>query len=191
MILFLVPGHSKFAPDALFSKIGNTFNTHDVFNLQELAGIVERYALCTTFTHNSMLSWKDHFSLKYQPFKGIKSYKDFRIKLAVNQKPVLLYRQHQYEGNYSTVCKMTEKESVQLPSSPEECYVHHRVSAEKLVHLTEMYHRYIPIDRYLLWINPPPQPAPIPATHEVNATTSNVTSEAAKEHQKTMRSKRK
>ena len=190
--LFLVPGHSKFAPDSLFAKTGNTFNTHDVFNIQELAGIIERYALCTIFDEASIFEWKSHLSSKYSSFKGIKSFKDFRIKLAVFQKRVLLYRECLYEGGYSNTCKMKVNESVQLSPMPEQCYTLQRLSAEKLAHLTDMYHRYIPLDRRLSWLPSPPYSLPVPVTtcadSEVSCT-SRVTSEAARVHQKSLRKK--
>ena len=185
-ILFLVPGHSKFAPDALFAKIGNTFNTHDFFTIQELASIVERYAMCTIFTNSSIFAWKNHLSRKYQQFKGIKSYKDFRIKLSVFQKPVLMYHEHQYAGSYSIALRMKEEESVDLSPEPEQCYALQRISSEKLTHLKEMYDQYIPIDRRLSFLPPPLQP-PATVSTAVSSTALDPTSEAARLHQVTLR----
>ena len=156
-----------------------------------MAGIIERYALCTIFDEASIFEWKSHLFSKYSSFKGIKSFKDFRIKLAVFQKPVLLYRECLYEGGYSNTCKMKVNESVQLSPMPEQCYTLQRLSAEKLAHLTDMYNRYIPLDRRLPWLPSPPS-LPVPVTtcadSEVSST-SRVTSEAARVHQKSLRKK--
>lgn len=39
-ISFLIAGHTKFAPDLLFSKIAKTYNKSDVFNTLELKEVV-------------------------------------------------------------------------------------------------------------------------------------------------------
>ena len=36
---FLIAGHTKFAPDALFSKIARSYNRSDIFTTEELKDI--------------------------------------------------------------------------------------------------------------------------------------------------------
>ena len=113
-ILFLIPGHSKFSPDTLFSKIGNTFNCHDVFTVQELAGIIERYALCSVCDNTSILCWKDHLSCKYLSFDGIKTYHDFRVRCSLDGTPKLMFRERDL-----IIRKLKEINSTEPSPSPE------------------------------------------------------------------------
>ena len=41
---FVIPGHTKFVPDQLFSKIAKTCNKSDVFTTVELQNVVHQYA---------------------------------------------------------------------------------------------------------------------------------------------------
>ncbi len=113
-ILFLIPGHSKFSPDTLFSKIGNTFNCHDVFTVQELAGIIERHALCSVCDNISILCWKDHLSCKYLSFDGIKTYHDFRVRCSLDGTPKLMFRERDL-----IIRKLKEINSTEPSPSPE------------------------------------------------------------------------
>jgi len=40
----MIPGHTKFVPDQLFSKIAKTYNKSDVFTTVELQNVVLQYA---------------------------------------------------------------------------------------------------------------------------------------------------
>ena len=193
-ILFLIPGHSKFSPDTLFSKIGNTFNCHDVFTVQELAGIIERYALCSVCDNTSILCWKDHLSCKYLSFDGIKTYHDFRVKCSLDGTPKLMFRERQYEGSYhSDLSKLKEKiNSTELSPSPEYYNDEHQLSKEKISHLIDMYDRYISVTRRLPWL-PSPQIIQPQQTAPSIPSTSNavITSEVAKQHQTALKRKKR
>ena len=43
----MIAGHTKFNVDQLFAKIAITYNRSDVFNCENLAGVVERHAKVT------------------------------------------------------------------------------------------------------------------------------------------------
>ena len=45
-ISFMVAGHTKFAPDWLFSTIGCAYKTEDVFTIGDLKSICDRSATC-------------------------------------------------------------------------------------------------------------------------------------------------
>ena len=189
-ILFLIPGHSKFSPDILFSKIGNTFNCHDVFTVQELAGLVERYALCLVSDNASIFRWRDYLSSIYLSFDGIKTYHDFRIKRSLDGQSKLMFRERQYTGSYHTDC--TKLREIGLASDlllSLECYSPLKLNKEKVAHLSDMYDKYIPVNRRLPWL-PPPQVIQ-PQNLVVPCDLGPVTSEAAKEHQSLQKRRKK
>ena len=41
----MVPGHTKFRPDLLLSRIANKYNKTDVFNIQELLKVIISYKI--------------------------------------------------------------------------------------------------------------------------------------------------
>lgn len=41
---FMIVGHTKFAPDLLFSQIAQSYNHSDVFTTEELEGTISPYA---------------------------------------------------------------------------------------------------------------------------------------------------
>ena len=56
--MYLTVGHTKFAPDKLFSSIAKTFYNSDVFCIEMLNQISESYATSHVFTSRLMLHWR-------------------------------------------------------------------------------------------------------------------------------------
>eukprot|EP00475_Leptophrys_vorax_P023095 TRINITY_DN3148_c0_g1_i1.p1 TRINITY_DN3148_c0_g1~~TRINITY_DN3148_c0_g1_i1.p1 ORF type:complete len:175 (-),score=40.71 TRINITY_DN3148_c0_g1_i1:183-707(-) len=76
---YLVVGHTKFAPDCLFSRIANTFYVNDVFNIYELGETVSKYASPRIFEASDLLCYKSRISPKYSAIQGITKLRDFFI----------------------------------------------------------------------------------------------------------------
>lgn len=72
-ISFLIAGHTKFAPDVLFSKIAKTFNQSDVFNTIELRDIIALYSEVTVDDGSVVCDWRKSVSAKYSKFPGIRA----------------------------------------------------------------------------------------------------------------------
>ena len=160
-----------------------------MFTVGELGGIIERYALCTICDNTSILCWRDHLSAKYLSFEGIKTYHDFRIKCSLDGKPKIMFRERQYTGTYHTCStKLKEITSDELPSSPEYYNNMHELSNDKVAHLSDMYNRYIPVNRRLPWLPPPITIQPLQIVGPPVSGT--VTSETAKKHQSLLKKKK-
>ena len=71
-ISFMIPGHTKFVPDQLFSKIAKTYNKSDVFTTVELQNAVLQYADVVVDDGNIVSDWRTKLS-KYSQFPGIHS----------------------------------------------------------------------------------------------------------------------
>jgi len=78
-IRFMIPGHTKFSPDLLFSLISKTYNEQDVFNTQQLLELISQYASVTFISVHDFLTWKEYFEAYYKDFTGIRSYYDFHL----------------------------------------------------------------------------------------------------------------
>ena len=62
---FMVPGHTKFAPDRLFAQVSNSYNCHDVFTISELKDICDFHAHTTIEDGASVLQWHEALRVKY------------------------------------------------------------------------------------------------------------------------------
>jgi len=69
-VSFMIAGHTKFAPDLLFSKIGNTYIKSDVFTTDKLSCIVGQYANVTEDDGEIVCDWRNSLD-KYSTLPGI------------------------------------------------------------------------------------------------------------------------
>ena len=75
-VSFLIAGHTKFAPDILFSKVSQSFSRRDVFNTTELGVIAGQYADVVIDEGDLVRPWR--YSLaKYSTLPGIRELHDF------------------------------------------------------------------------------------------------------------------
>jgi len=74
-ISFLIAGHTKFAPDLLFSQVSLTFSRSDVFNTAELGGIARQYADVVIDEGDKVQSWREAL-MKYSTLPGIRELHD-------------------------------------------------------------------------------------------------------------------
>ena len=72
-ISFLIAGHTKFAPDLLFSKIAQTYNRSDVFNTDELKEVISTYAEVVVDEGELVCDWRTPLSEKFSKLPGIRS----------------------------------------------------------------------------------------------------------------------
>lgn len=75
-ISFLIAGHTKFAPDLLFSQVSQTFSRSDVFNTAELGGIARQYADVVIDEGDKVQPWREAL-MKYSTLPGIRELHDF------------------------------------------------------------------------------------------------------------------
>lgn len=70
-ISLMVAGHTKFAPNHLFSVIGSAYKGEDVFTIHELKAICDQSA--TTFIEDGqqVLTWRDSLGDKYSDLPGV------------------------------------------------------------------------------------------------------------------------
>ena len=57
-ISFMIAGHMKFSVDQLFSRVAQSFNHSDIFITEELAGIVEPYAIVVIDSGDIVTQWR-------------------------------------------------------------------------------------------------------------------------------------
>ena len=74
---FMIVGHTKFAPDRLFSRIAKSYNASDVYNIGELVAIADQYATATKEDGTRILKWRQELEKKYAELDGIRKFHDF------------------------------------------------------------------------------------------------------------------
>ena len=98
-------GHTKFAPDKLFSGIAKTFCKSDVFCVEMLDQIIQQYATSHLFTSRLMLHWKAPLKSKYLSIPGITDVHDIVISKKSGN-IVVSFRKLCFNGEY-TVSRTT------------------------------------------------------------------------------------
>jgi len=98
---YFIPGHTKFAPDLLFSKTAKTYNQSVVFTTVELQNFVLQYVDVVADDGSIVSDWRNRLS-KYSKCPGIWSLYDFLfLKNSVTGKVVSKVHKHCYSGNYT------------------------------------------------------------------------------------------
>ena len=75
-ISFMIAGHTKFAPDILFSKVSKSYSVSDLFTKSELCHIAESFTSVVVDDGHIVCKWRDALS-KYTKLPGIRSLHDF------------------------------------------------------------------------------------------------------------------
>jgi hypothetical protein len=75
-ISFMIAGHTKFAPDLLFSKVSKSYSVSDIFTTSELCDIPESFASVVVDDGHTVRKWRDALS-KYTKLPGVRSLHDF------------------------------------------------------------------------------------------------------------------
>ena len=63
-----VPGHTKFAPDLLFSQIAKSYYKCDVFNETDLQLVVEQFSFVMIDNGEIVRTWREKVGEKYSNF---------------------------------------------------------------------------------------------------------------------------
>ena len=155
-VSFMIPGHTKFTPDLLFSKIAKTYNKGDVFTTEELQKVILLYAEVVIDDGGIVSGWRDNLS-KYSKFPGIRSLHDFLfVKNSATEKVVSKVRKLCYTGSYtnSTIHLRSIDENVLCTEDDsykkKNCIK--QLSETKLANLKHMYTAFIPNERWLSFL---------------------------------------
>ncbi len=98
-LTYMVPGHGKFAPDRLFSRIAKAYDRHDVFTPQQfIERCVTPFAAGLVFGAQDIISFKE--ALHFGPVDSITSYRDFLICLSDTGAAVLRVRNNNIDADY-------------------------------------------------------------------------------------------
>lgn len=144
---FLVAGHTKFAPDRLFSSVANQYNREDVFTADELLQICQRFAAVSIEDGSGIFDWRSTLKLKYTDLAGVRKLHDFLIVRAAD-KVVMKVRESCYRGiAIESPLRILDTSQVALPTT---CYSQHRrqLAPDKMSHLAQMYTRFVPPERW-------------------------------------------
>ena len=158
-VSFMIPGHTKFVPDLLFSKISKTYNKSDVFTTEELQKVILPYAEVIVDDGSIVSDWRNKLS-KYSKFLGIRSLYDFLfVKNSATGKVVSKVRNLCYTGSYtnSTIHLQSDRsidENVLCTENDtyKEKNCTKQISATKLANLKHMYTTFISNKRWLSFL---------------------------------------
>ena len=81
-ISFVIPGHTKLAPDLLFSKLASAYYKSDVFNENDLQ--LTAYVVAVVDHGMIVCTWQERVGEKYSKLHGIQALHDF---LSVSKSP--------------------------------------------------------------------------------------------------------
>ena len=153
-ISFMIAGHTKFAPDLLFSKISKSYNSSDVFTTEELSSIAEPYASTNVDDGRIVHDWRGALS-KYTKLPGVRSLHDFVcVRKPSTGNAQVRVRDVCYEGSIRDAKISRGRRAVEnvIPSD-ESSYLlqgmKKEVTATKQADLMRMYENFIPSDRRL------------------------------------------
>ena len=161
-LLFLVPGHTKFSPDRLFSSIAHTYNKSDVFNIDELQSLCSLHATSVVEDGSAIFVWRAFIDRKYGDVPGIRKLHDIKL-FSFNDHIKFLARKCCWDDSftYSSMHLATKSDQQIQPSSLPSYFDTKRsgLSEQKMSHMKTMYDKWIAPERrpaYLpLEIRPP------------------------------------
>lgn len=156
-ISFLIAGHTKFAPDLLFSKIAQTYNRSDVFNTIELKEVISTYANVVIDKGELVCDWRSPLSEKYSKLPGIRSLHDFiyvmhPVTSTVVARMRRLCNTGLFQQSTGHVLTSRSPSDIAIPAV-NCCYLTlgktRALTDSKTKHLQQMYRDFIPPDRHL------------------------------------------
>ena len=137
--IYLTVGHTKFAPDHLFSSVAKTFYNSNVFYMEMLDSIVQQYATTHVFTLNHIKQWRASLQQKYSGIQGISEMHDTYVseksgKVTVSHHKLCFKDEHQ-------LCDYTPRNDQHLPDPL--LYEPTKLSGAKLQQLSNQHKTYI------------------------------------------------
>lgn len=100
-ISFLIAGHTKFAPDRLFSTIGSAYKCEDVFSIQGLQHICEQGGTTHIEDGSKVYMWREPLGGKYSNLPGVRKLHDFLVVCSHDGRVVMKVRERIYTGAWS------------------------------------------------------------------------------------------
>ena len=76
-VAFLIVDHTKFAPDRTFAAIAQTYNTSDVFCIDELRDVCSVHATAIVIDRSEIYHWREVIERKYSDLPGVRKLHDF------------------------------------------------------------------------------------------------------------------
>ena len=76
-VAFLIAGHTKFAPDRIFAAIAQTYNTSDVFCIDELHDVCSAHGTAIVIDGSEIYHWRKVIETKYSGLPGVHKLHDF------------------------------------------------------------------------------------------------------------------
>ena len=176
-ISFMIAGHTKFAPDRLFSSIGSAYKAADVFNISDLKALCDRSATTYIEKGDGVFNWRECLGEKYSDLPGIRKFHDFLVVKSHDGKVVMKVRQQCFEGEWKTSPLHIRNETIE--GTPITTYHPHSLTAEKQANMITMYDRYIPPDRRPEFLPPSTSTSATSASSSATASSSLSSSSAA------------
>ena len=150
--IFLVPGHTKFAPDRLFSNVAHSYNHSDVFNVDELNVVCSQHAVACIKDGNEIFQWRTTLEAKYGDLPGVRKYLDF-LTCWMNDEVKATVRGNCYTGGYSPSPQVIVPHNVL--AVPENYEAKRReLTEQKLSHMQLMYRRWVVPSRWPIYLPP-------------------------------------
>jgi len=75
----MVAGHTKFAPDQMFSVLACAYYASDIFNVKQLREVISRYADVVMDNRKIVWSWQEVVGEKYSNLPGLRDLHDFLV----------------------------------------------------------------------------------------------------------------
>ncbi len=158
-VSFMIAGHTKFAPDLLFSKVAKTYTKSDVFTTDELSRIIGQYATVTEDDGEIVCDWRNSLD-KYSTLPGIRSLHDFIYTInSVTNSVVAKVRPLCYTGSFTnaTIHVKAGRSLVEnvIPDDTENYSTlgkTRELTTTKMGHLKQMFRNFIPPDRCLPFV---------------------------------------
>ena len=180
-ISFMIAGHTKFAPDRLFSIIGSAYKAEDVFTIDELKALCETSSTCHIETGDGILTWRETLLNKYSDLPGVRKYHDFLVVKAHDGNTVMKVREKCFTGAWkNSPMHVTDPWANGTPTSSYRHTHTHEISAEKMANMVTMYDRFISPDRRPDYL---PPCAPVTLTQQPSTSTEVPPSSARKRKQ--------
>ena len=148
----MVAGHTKFAPDQLFSVMARYFYASDIFNERELIEVMERHATVKFDSGRIVSRWREIVSKKYSYFPGIRDLHDFVALRNAGGNATMMVRKKCYNGmlkHTMSIRKGLGPQDRALPGVSESYFAKGWVkfSESKQTHLNQMNINFIPESR--------------------------------------------
>ena len=154
-ISFMIPGHTKFAPDLLFSHIAKSYYKCDVFNETDLQHLVEQFSLVVVDDGGIVRTWRETVGEKYSSLPGIRDLHDFVAVAVPPDKVTMKVREKCYSGalrdSPTTVKKGFVSRDLCIPKVTDSYKARRKLRSltdSKLGHLKQMYVNFIAEDKW-------------------------------------------